>query len=39
MGSASGQDMVVVAGDGVVTLVRRREGRVQRGARHVVDWW
>ena len=39
VGSTSGQDMVVVARDGVVTLVGRREGRIQRGARHIVDWW
>ena len=39
MGPTSGQDVVVVARDGVVTLVGRREVCVQRGAWHVVDWW
>ena len=39
MGPTPGEDVVVVARDGVVTLVRRREVYVQRGTWHVVDCW
>ena len=36
--STSGENVIIVARDRVVALVGRREGCVQRGAWHVVDW-